>query len=94
MKNNNRMQQTLLLGFIGTSLLTTSLSMVYVKYATRQMFSELSQLQMNRDALNNEWTQLLLEQSTLATDGRVDRIANDKLNMHPPKPNEIVWVKR
>jgi cell division protein FtsL len=90
----NQWGQTLLLGFIGTSLMTTSLSMVYVKYATRQMFSELSQLQMNRDALNNEWTQLLLEQSTLATDGRVDRIAHEKLNMHPPKSNEIVWVKQ
>jgi cell division protein FtsL len=91
---NNRWQQTLILVFIGTSLLTTSLSMVYVKYATRQMFSELSQLQINRDALNNEWTQLLLEQSTLATDGRVDRIADEKLTMHPPAPNEIVWVKK
>lgn len=91
---NSRWQQTLLLGFVGTSLLTTSLSMVYVKYATRQMFGELSQLQINRDALNNEWTQLLLEQSTLATDGRVDRIAHEKLSMHPPKPNEIVWVKK
>jgi cell division protein FtsL len=91
---NNRWKETLLLGFIGTSLMTTSLSIVYVKYATRQMFSELSQLQQSRDALNNEWTQLLLEQSTLATDGRVDRIANEKLNMHPPKPKDIIWVKR
>lgn len=91
---NNRWQQTIVLGFIGVSLMTTSLSIVYVKYATRQMFSELSQLQASRDALNNEWTQLLLEQSTLATDGRVDRIAHDKLNMHPPKSKDIVWVKR
>jgi cell division protein FtsL len=91
---NNRWKETLLLGFIGTSLMTTSLSIVYVKYATRQMFTELSQLQSSRDALNNEWTQLLLEQSTLATDGRVDRIANDTLNMHPPKSKDIVWVKR
>lgn len=91
---NNRWQHTIVLGFIGVSLMTTSFSMVYVKYATRQMFSELSQLEMSRDALNNEWTQLLLEQSTLATDGRVDRIANEKLTMHPPKPDEIVWVKK
>lgn len=91
---NSRWPQTVMLGLIGTTLMTTSMSIVYVKYATRQMFSELSQLQMNRDALNNEWTQLLLEQSTLATDGRVDRIADEKLNMHPPKPNEIVWVKK
>lgn len=90
----NPWKHILLLGFIGTSLLTTSLSMVYVKYSTRQMFSELSQLQVNRDALNNEWTQLLLEQSTLATDGRVDKIAAEKLSMHPPKSSEIVWVKQ
>jgi cell division protein FtsL len=91
---NNRWKETVLLGFIGTSLMTTSLSIVYVKYATRQMFSELSQLQSSRDALNNEWTQLLLEQSTLATDGRVDRMANEKLNMHPPQSKDVVWVKR
>lgn len=90
----NPWKQILLLGFIGSSLLTTSLSMVYVKYSTRQMFSELSQLQINRDALNNEWTQLLLEQSTLATDGRVDKIAAETLSMHPPKTSEIVWVKQ
>lgn len=94
MKKQAVWQQSILLSIIGISLMTSGVGIVYVKHASRQMFSELNQLEVKRDALNNEWTQLLLEQSTLATDGRVDKIAHQTLNMHTPKPNEVVWVKR
>jgi cell division protein FtsL len=87
-------QQNLLLSTIGMSLLLSSVGIVYVKHSTRQMFGELHQLQAARDQLNTEWTQLLLEQGTLTTDGRVDAIAHQALKMRTPKPRDMIWVKQ
>jgi cell division protein FtsL len=93
-RKNNQWQQNLLLSTIGMSLLLSSVGIVYVKHSTRQMFGELHQLQAARDELNTEWTQLLLEQGTLTTDGRVDAIAQNSLRMRTPKPRDMVWVKQ
>ncbi len=87
-------QQNMLLSIVGTSLLLSGIGIVYVKHSTRQMFSELHQLQTSRDQLNTEWTQLLLEQGTLTTDGRVDAIAQNTLKMRAPKPKDMVWVRQ
>lgn len=83
-----------LYGFIAACLLSSALGIVYVRHATREMFGELTHLQASRDELNNEWTQLLLEQGTLSTDGRVDTIARNALHMHQPSGEETVWVRR
>lgn len=87
-------QQHLLLSTLGMSLLMSSIGIVYVKHSTRQMFGELHQLQTSRDELNTEWTQLLLEQGTLTSDGRVDAIAQSALKMRTPRPKDMVWVKQ
>lgn len=81
-------------GFVLVCLLSSALGIVYVRHATREMFSELNHLQASRDEMNNEWTQLLLEQGTLSTDGRVDTIARNTLRMHQPSGEETVWVRR
>lgn len=77
---------------IGILLFLTTLAIVYFKHNNRQLLIELHTMQTQRDALNSEWSQLLLEESTLVTHSRVERIATQELHMHVPKDSEIVWL--
>lgn len=82
------------LGVLLFSMVLSSLGIVYVRHSTREMFNEWHQLQALRDEMNIEWTQLLLERSTLSAEGRVDYIAQHSLHMRPPERSEVVWVEQ
>lgn len=77
---------------LGILLFLTTLAIVYFKHSNRQLLIEVHALQTERDALNSEWTQLLLEESTLVTHSRVERIATRELHMKLPQNNEIMWI--
>jgi cell division protein FtsL len=77
---------------LGILLFFTALAIVYFKHSNRQLLIEVHALQTERDALNSEWTQLLLEESTLVTHSRVERIATQELHMKLPENNEIMWI--
>ncbi|MGA2655090.1 MAG: cell division protein FtsL [Gammaproteobacteria bacterium] len=70
----------------------TAFAIVYFKHSNRQLLIELHDLQKQRDALNSEWSQLLLEESTLITHSRVERIATEELHMFVPKDKDIIWL--
>ena len=70
----------------------SAVSVVYVKHLNRKLFIELQTLERERDRMQEEWGQLLLEQSTWATQERVERIARDRLDLDTPPPNRIVLV--
>jgi cell division protein FtsL len=44
-------------------------------------------------ALDVEWGQLQLEQSTWATHTRVEQIARDKLGMRPPRAGQTIAME-
>ena len=70
----------------------SAIGVVYAKYDSRRLFVELESLRERRDALETEWGQLQLEQSTLAAHGRVERMASDRLDMRQPRPDEVVVI--
>lgn len=78
-----------LLGLLILANLSTSLGVIYSKHLSRHYFSQLQSLQKSHDELHVEWTQLLLEQGTWATDVRVERVAKEHLNMIVPDPENI-----
>ena len=82
----------LLIGLVA-SVLATSVGVVYAKHQSRKVFIELNKLHTERDALNVEWGQLQLELSTLATHGRVEQIAREKLKMITPAYEQVLIVK-
>ncbi len=85
---------TRVLGILLTaSVLLTALGVVYAKHESRKLFVQLQGLQRVRDALDVEWGKLQLEQSTWATDGRIEKVARTKLNMRLPSPGEAVIVR-
>ena len=88
----NRMQ-LLTVSVLALAVMSTAIGVVYAKYASRKFFVELQLVQSERDAVDVRWGQLQLEQSTWATHGRVERIANKKLKMHIPSAREVVVVR-
>ena len=82
---------------LGTVLLiglvmASALGVVYAKHQSRKLFVELGAAQKARDAMNIEWGQLQLEQSTLETHGRVENMSRTKLGMEIPGPDRVVVV--
>lgn len=71
----------------------SALTVIYVQEKDRLLFSQLSSLQKQRDALHVEWGQLLLEESTWATQARVQHVATQQLNMIMPQQKNIVMVQ-
>lgn len=77
----------------GALVFITALGVVYSKHQSRKLFVQLQALNEVRDELNVEWGRLQLEQSTWATHGRIEKIANNRLKMRIPSPGEVVLVK-
>ena len=72
----------------------SALGLVYARHQSRKHFYELEALESERDRLDTEWGRLQIEQSTLASHGRVERMAGEKLKMHQPDTDEVVYVKK
>jgi cell division protein FtsL len=71
----------------------SALGVIYAKHQSRKLFVELQALHKARDAMDIEWGQLQLEQSTLATHGRVEGSAGAKLKMVIPEANQVVILQ-
>jgi cell division protein FtsL len=74
-------------------VVASAVAIVYSKHSGRELFIELQALANERDAMDVEWGQLQLEQSTLTTQGQVERDARDKLGMVNLAADNMVIVK-
>jgi cell division protein FtsL len=75
--------------FLMICLLLSAMAVIVSKHLDRTLHIRLQQLQKNRDDLHIEWSRLLLEQSTLGSDPRVEKIAREQLGMTVPAPNQV-----
>ncbi|MCB1830959.1 MAG: cell division protein FtsL [Chromatiaceae bacterium] len=87
------LRQLLVIVFLGAAVLLTSIGVVHAKYSSRKYFVELQKLRLQQDELDVEWGRLQLEQSTWATEHRVESIARGKLNMRIPSAEEVMVIK-
>ncbi|MCW8917811.1 MAG: cell division protein FtsL [Gammaproteobacteria bacterium] len=74
-------------------LFASSLGVVFSTHQARRLFVELQGLQKVRDEQNTQWGRLQLEQSTWATHGRIETVANEQLDMVIPPPGSVVIVR-
>ena len=72
----------------------SALTLVSTKHAARKLFIELETLSDERDALNIEWGQLQIEQSTWATHARIERVAESELGLARPLTREVYVRER
>ena len=79
------------LGFV-LVLIASAIGVVISAHENRQLFNTLSELHMQRDNYQREWSQLLLEQSALSAYGRIEHRATEELGMIVPGRANIVLV--
>ncbi|MEJ2059660.1 MAG: cell division protein FtsL [Gammaproteobacteria bacterium] len=81
-------------GLLYAGCVASALGVVVSQYESRQAFAQLQQLNKARDRLNVEWGRLLLEQSTWATHGYIEKRAREELHMELPKQKRMVVVSQ
>lgn len=68
----------------------TALSVVYTTYTSRELLNSLQDLERQRNRLQVEFNQLLLEQGSLVAQGKVEDTAIAELGMEVPDMNKVV----
>ncbi|MFA5495005.1 MAG: cell division protein FtsL [Porticoccaceae bacterium] len=74
-------------------VLVSAIGVVYTSHLCRQLYTQLATLQREESRTQVEWGQYLLEQSTLASPGRIERAAVGELRMRVPEFNEVIMVE-
>ena len=72
----------------------SAVAVIYTKHESRKLFVSLEQLNADRDALNIEWGQLQIEQSTWATHARIEQVATDELSLSRPNARQLNVIAR
>lgn len=86
------MKRALLTMALVLAVIGSAMSVVLVRHHSRKLFVELQTLEKERDAMNEEWGQLQLEQATWGTHARVEEIARARLGMTQPPPHSIIMM--
>ncbi|MDU6924831.1 cell division protein FtsL [Franconibacter helveticus 513] len=70
------------------AIIITAVVVVTTAHHTRLLTAQREQLVVERDALDIEWRNLILEENALGDHSRVERIATDKLQMQHVDPSQ------
>lgn len=70
-------------------LIACALAVIQAQHRSRTYFIELEQLKKEARALDEQWGQLQLEQSTWANPARVDAVARQQLGLLSPTQDRI-----
>ena len=75
------------------AVVLSALSVVYVRHQHRISYAALHAEESRRDALNDEWGQLLIEENLWAFPHRIEKDATQQLRMRAPAAEEVVFIK-
>jgi len=79
--------------FVGLLAFASAVQLVLYRHESRKLFVELQALRDQRQLLDQEWGQLLLEQATWATHVRIESLARDSLGMVPSAPERTFELR-
>lgn len=74
-------------------LLASGVSVIFTTFKQRVLLNELQGLENQRNELQVQWGQMLIEQSTFSLEGRIERKAVEELQMELPSISDIVMVR-
>lgn len=74
-------------------IVCSALAVTYSAFQYRLLFNQQQILITQWDDFQVEWGQLLLEQSALGTNNRVEQIARQQLDMMTPQPAMVEMVQ-
>ena len=70
-----------------------ALGVVTSQHKARKLFVELQNEKDRAQQMDVEWGQLQLEQSTLVTPARVEKLARQQLQMHMPQSDKTRYIR-
>ena len=73
--------------------LASATAVVGTSHLTREQYARLQQLERERDQLQTEWGQLLLEESAWSSPARIERLAVERLEMRLPDVDEVEVIR-
>jgi cell division protein FtsL len=73
-------------------LVASALGVVYAKYRSRMLFTEVQRLEQTLEAYDVELGQLQLEQNTWAEHSRIEKLARSRLAMVLPARDSIIYI--
>lgn len=82
------------LGSLVISLAIGAVQVAESNYETRQLMSEIQNMKSSRDAMRLEWSQLVLEESTLTDETIIYQVAEKRLGMSLPTAQRVVYTIR
>jgi cell division protein FtsL len=85
--------QNLLMLVLVTSVLLSGMAVVYAKYESRKLFSEMEKLRLQRDDMVVDWGRLQIELATWSENSRIQEKAIEKLGMQMPAMSNVVVIK-
>ena len=75
-------------------VIVSSQLVVYSSFEKRALVNELNVLHQQRDALQVEWGQLLLEQSAWGSYSRVEALVSNQLQMQVPQAKHVIMARQ
>lgn len=79
--------------FLLVLVVTSAFSVIYFTHLNRQTTSELEVLLTQRDELDIEWRNLIIEQNSLSEHSAIETKAEKQLNMQRPTVNSEIIIK-
>ncbi|WP_425666056.1 cell division protein FtsL [Vibrio tubiashii] len=73
-------------------IFTSAMGVVFTTHHTRQAITEKDQALVERERLDNEWRNLLIEETALAEHSRVQAVAKTELEMKRPDSDKEVII--
>lgn len=70
----------------------SAVAIVLTRHQSRKLFVQLQALEKQRDAMDEEWGQLQLEQATWGTHVRIEELARRKLGMTAPPAEAVIVI--
>ena len=80
------------LALLLTMVLSSAMTVIYVKHESRLLFAELRNTQKLQDLEMIQWSRLQLQNSTLATHSNVESRARKTLTMRIPEYVQLVQL--
>lgn len=75
---------------LASAVLVIAMLVVALRHESRLLFAQLQTLRSERDTLNTEWGQLLLEEGTWSEHRRIEQMARTRLDMRIPGRDRII----
>ncbi|KJY82228.1 cell division protein FtsL [Vibrio galatheae] len=73
-------------------IFSSAMGVVFTTHHTRQAVTEKDQALVERERLDNEWRNLLIEETALAEHSRVQAVAKNELEMKRPDSDKEVII--